>query len=325
MPNTPISQSSHHPTSFLPNARREGSLLRTFHRTLAQRLWTHFTADATEDREFFERTSTIWLHPRAVWAARSMVNSPALFDLVREQAYQDLLRSTTALPPTEYITAENEDAWTRTACGYLQDYENELKRPYIRTMSTMAIGDARTKVDAGLAVLQRVWPEAAAEFRQIARTLVIVDGGGFQYGSFQNMLGSIFVASPMLSSPQSVFEMLLHETGHQSLDLHEAFTQYLMNPDEMSSHPLRTDPRPLSGTMHATHVLGRMAVGFSLWCAEADAPADVHERRAAIVEKLSAALRILTEQARWTPHGERYFAALLAGTDEVLAATNIPA
>lgn len=112
--------------------------------------------------------------------------------------------------------------------------------------------------------------------------------------------------------------MILHEGGHQSLFLHSAFGDLLENPRELASHPLRSDPRPVGGTMHAAHVLGRMAIGFSRWCATGTAPAAAHTRRDEIVKNLGVTFAVLNEKARWTPAGAAYYEELRVATAEVL-------
>ncbi len=165
-----------------------------------------------------------------------------------------------------------------------------------------------------LGVLRRIWPEACGEFHEIVRTLVFVQGGGFIYGSFQNMLGSIFIGVNSVSSLASTVEMLLHEGGHQSLFLHSAFGKLVTNPTEPASHPLRADPRPVGGTVHAAHVLARMAIGFSRWCDAGGAPTEIHRRRDEVVGNLRTTIAVLDEKAEWTEQGHRYYSRLLDST-----------
>ncbi len=124
---------------FTPDARLEARILRIYHRELASRLWQQFTEPQSSEREYFERSPTVWLHPRAVWAARSIGSSPEFFESVRKLAYQDLLRSATPLPELEYIAGDYDDPWCATARSYLEEYDSRLGRMYSLEMATVPV------------------------------------------------------------------------------------------------------------------------------------------------------------------------------------------
>lgn len=300
-----------HLLSSQPNAPLEAHLLRKYHATLAERLWLELTVEGSHEREFFERTPTVWLHPRACWAARLLRLAPELFERIRGQAWQDLHRSRTPLPELEVLTGDYDDPWCATARGYLEDYDRMLGKDYSIEMSELSEWSIRDRLaDAG-SLIAAFWPEAHAEQELILRTVVAVQGGGYMYGSFQNMLGSVFVAQDSLATDESVVEMLLHEVGHQSLFVHTAFHELVVNGDSMVAHPLRCDPRPIAGTVHAAHVLGRLATGFTKWCNSMVVPDSVCVRRDELANALDVTLNTLQSHARWTREGEVYFEDLL--------------
>ena len=116
------------------------------------------------------------------------------------------------------------------------------------------------------------------------------------------------------------FSRRLGEAGFLGLTLpkryggHERgpFARFVVNGADMAGHPLRADPRPVSGVVHSAHALARMATGLTRWANEPDAPDEVLHRRDVAVRDLSEALDTLAGKAEWTAAGEKYFAALRA-------------
>lgn len=307
-------------TSALPNARLESELLRIYHRALAERLWRRLTTAESHERDFFERTPTIWLHPRACWAARLVDHAPELFARVSPLVWDDLHRSRSVAPDVEVLTSPYDDPWCSTARGCLQDYDRMLGKDYEITMSDLTESQVRGRIEEASALIQQFWPEAYAEQQLILRTVVAVQGGGYMYGSFQNMLGSVFVAQNSLLTVDSTIEMLLHEVGHQSLFIHAAYRAFVRNGGHLVTHPLRSDPRPIAGTVHAAYVLTRLVVGFSKWCQTIGASPAVEARRHQLVEHLTTTLHTLRTHAVWTRDGERLFAQLHAASAPYLSA-----
>lgn len=295
-----------------PDALVEARLLRKYHSTLAERLWLHLTEPESNEREFFERTPTLWLHPRGCWAAQILATAPDLFSKVRAQVWRDLHASRTSPPGLEVLTGNYEDPWCSTARGYLEDYDRFLGKTSTIQMADLSERLIQDRVSEASRLIADFWPEAYAEQQLMLRTIVAVRGGGYMYGSFQNMVGSIFAAQNSLQTVESVVEMLLHEIGHQSLFVHCAFHELVTNGGTLVSHPLRADPRPIGGTVHAAHVIGRLAAGFTRWCETGSAPSEAHVRRNELAGHLDVTLNTLEKHARWTDSGAAYFHNLLS-------------
>jgi hypothetical protein len=117
-----------------------------------------------------------------------------------------------------------------------------------------------------------------------------------------------------LTVPGSV-EALLHETGHHRMFLLEIQRDFVTNPDLMVRHPLRPDPRPIKGTLHAAYVLARMSLGMTAlqtWALEHEPSmvGEAKERAQLNRDRLVATCRTLSDNAEWTEAGRQLFSKL---------------
>ncbi|MBA2951921.1 aKG-HExxH-type peptide beta-hydroxylase [Streptomyces himalayensis] len=120
----------------------------------------------------------------------------------------------------------------------------------------------RPALERARAALELAWPEAWEEHHALIRYLVYADAPQLRSATTGSTFGAVYVGVDEAADPLRMFQVLLHETGHHALDLRDKFTGFLANPDAMASHPLRNDPRPLRGVLHAAFALWRMAEGL---------------------------------------------------------------
>lgn len=293
-----------------------GRLARTFHRTLAGRLADrlHGTAETALDVNR--------LTPRSVWLATAVAPDR---DLTAEEAgwvERDLAVAGPALrpPPLDLPDDRTADAWHRDTVAGVQAKMRDVNDESTLRLSRRPRADMQARMADALGVLASVWPEAAVEFDLLTRSVVLLENTELSASQDQTF-GVIFASVDYLRTTPGTVEVLLHETGHHSLFLRQAFAAYVTNPDDVVSHPLRPDPRPISGTVHAGHVLYRMAEGMRRW-SEQPGPTDpeVLQRRDNAVTKLLATMDVLDVRARWTPAGATWFADLQASADRLRAA-----
>lgn len=246
-----------------------------------------------------------WLHPRVVWQARyglehgsvSISEPLPAADGSPHQSY----------PAQEHVAAGAGDAWIAWAVSNLQTYAGSVDGGIRLRLASMPIEQLRAPVDDATAILWRVWPGALLENQILIRAFVYIEGGDFRSATFEDILGAAMVGTGSVSSVAAAFEMMLHEGGHHSLFLRNKFAEFVSNGTELAAHPLRPDPRPIKGVLHAAHVLARMATGLSYWCRDSGAPAEAVERRDDAISKLRATLAVLQDRAAWTLPGAAYF------------------
>jgi HEXXH motif-containing protein len=164
--------------------------------------------------------------------------------------------------------------------------------------------------------LRDSWSEAWAEHNGLVHQIVVVRGP-VRSATLQSTYGVVYAEAAEAADPVRCFELLLHENAHHALSLREQFTTFIENPDELGSHALRPDPRPLRGVLHAAFVMWRLTRGYERYLAAypAGGPLDggaVGERLAFARASLAGALEVL-EAAVWTPDGQALRAALATG------------
>lgn len=115
----------------------------------------------------------------------------------------------------------------------------------------------------------------------------------------------------------ALVESLTHETAHALLfgfTLGENLT--LNDPAERYASPLRRDPRPMEGIVHATFVLARMIHALDLLaqsdCLGSPERALVNERRACHLRGYRAGLETVMAHATFTTEGDRISSACAA-------------
>lgn len=179
-----------------------------------------------------------------------------------------------------------------------------------------------------LSLLDAAAPELSREIRALIREIIFVasapaPGGTVFHGASTFYLwGALLLNAARHRDPVSMAEGLAHEAAH-SLLLGYSFGAPLVDndPSERFSSPLREDPRPMDGIVHATYVLARMHYCLErllgsgmLPAAERDRMEETKRRRRA---NYLSGLDVVAAHARLTPVGR----ALLEGANNYMAAT----
>jgi hypothetical protein len=258
-------------------------------RTVAQRLWASDDGLAGDSRR-----DVVWLHPRDVWTKAA----PPPAARIGQH------------PALEHLPGPQLESWCAESVATLERDVKRVDPSQSLTLSERLTARSRAKVEQALAVLRRLWPEAAYESHLLVRAIVYVDSELFRSATLNAAFGAIYAGRSSLTSVPAAFEMLLHETGHHALYLRTFFDRLVTNGTHLASHPLRPDPRPISGVLHSAHVLARMATGLTRWAQESGAPQETGERADQAVERLAQSLDVLEHEARWTERGEVFFANL---------------
>lgn len=170
-------------------------------------------------------------------------------------------------------------------------------------------------------------PELSLEIRALVRDVIFVaseSGTGrlvFHGASTFYLWGSLFLNARMHPDRVSMAEGLAHEAAH-SLLLGYSFGAPLVDNDvsDRFASPLREDPRPMDGIVHATYVLARMHYCIErLLASQALNAAERDCLEAAKLRRRSDYLQgldIVSTHARFTPIGR----ALFEGAQSYMAA-----
>jgi HEXXH motif-containing protein len=173
---------------------------------------------------------------------------------------------------------------------------------------------AMRRVEEALALLG---PGFAGEIGAVAHEVVAVSvpAGSelvFHGGSSFFLWGGIMLNLAAHPTRVKLAEGLAHESGHAVLFGMTMGAPLVLNPpDERHPSPLRHDPRPMDGIVHATWVLARMHLAMETLLAQGGlAAAEREEARAALARirrDFADGLAVTDAHARFTPDGARAF------------------
>ena len=193
-----------------------------------------------------------------------------------------------------------------------------------------AFDQARARVEDAAALAARALPALAAEIAAVApETLLVVPSPSAEYifhGAANFYLwGAILLNPEAHRSRVKLVEGLAHESGHAVLLGATLGAPMVENPDsERFPSPLRHDPRPMDGIIHAACVLARMAWAMDgLAASGLLSAAEQEEARAArarIGRDFADAARVVRDHARCTPAGAVAFDGAQAYMAEVAVA-----
>ena len=127
------------------------------------------------------------------------------------------------------------------------------------------VSDCLRRIEAGLKLLDAGFPAMAAEIRGLLREIVLAAGPEdpkamtFDGASCYMLWGAILLNTRGQDNVLDTAQALAHESGHNLLFGFCTDGPLIENPDEeLFASPLRTDPRPMDGVVHATYVVARM-------------------------------------------------------------------
>lgn len=171
-------------------------------------------------------------------------------------------------PPIRHICAESPEssAWARRAVATLAQVGGPEDRCGASQLTRNGPELRRRvrRVQQAISALRRIWPEVAVELRLLIRVIAYLDDWNFSSCSSLTSFGCIYVGPPATESKAAAFEAVVHEVSHHALYLRQTQVPFLENPEALSSHPLRPDPRPLDGVLHAAFVLARIERAWEL-------------------------------------------------------------
>lgn len=190
-----------------------------------------------------------------------------------------------------------------------------------------AVARMRALIARAFALIDAGNPELAAEIRTIVQEIVLATGPGgtdaVQFDGVSAFLlwGGVVLNATSYATPIETVQALAHESGHNLLfGLCADGPLQTNDDDERYASPLRVDPRPMDGIVHAVYVTARMhqAVQRLLDAGVLD-PSDVAEAESAArcnAEQFASGMTTIDRHAQLTPLGKtvmegarRYMAA----------------
>jgi len=198
-----------------------------------------------------------------------------------------------------------------------------------RAVEPAALAAALPRLAGALAALG---PDFADEIAAVAGELVLVvaDPGAalhFQGATSPHLWGSMMLNLDDCGTVAALGEALAHESGHAVLFGLTGCEPMVLNPaSERYASPLRAEPRPMDGVVHATWVLARMHLAARRMrdsgLLDAAGTAEATATIARTAEQFADGLAVVEAAARFTPAGAaafapaaEYMASVTAGGD----------
>ncbi|WP_338757656.1 HEXXH motif-containing putative peptide modification protein [Nocardia vulneris] len=252
--------------------------------------------------------------PEAYWVALAVMpkGKPAESEVAAVRNGLRRARRRTSRGP-EIVAVDNASMEDRHALGVISANVYGGESEAAATLARDA-GTYRENIAIALRRLQLCWPEAAVEVAVLIDRILLLENTELS-ASHDQLFGIVFVGTEWVSNAVRAMQVLLHECGHHSMFLRTAHVTYLANPEEMTTHPLRPDPRPMFGTLHAAFVLWRMRQGLVRWVEYSGAQRDSEEYQLMCSngENLAACLEVLDAKAEWTEEGRSLYSNLRTG------------
>jgi hypothetical protein len=218
------------------------------------------------------------------------------------------------------VTLTDEDLGLGMADRFVRHLDDDPTSPLrVAAVSSEELARASDCLAETWLLIESAVPELGREIRALVRDVVFVasepvaGGPAFHGASTFYLWGALFLNARMHPDRVSMAEGLTHEAAH-SLLLGYTLGAPLVENDasELFVSPLREDPRPMDGIVHATYVLARMHYCIerllrarALNAAERDRLEAMKLRRKA---DYLQGLEIVASNARFTPVGRSIFA-----------------
>ncbi len=129
----------------------------------------------------------------------------------------------------------------------------------------LLLANTKTRIESAFALLDEGFPEMAAEIRELLSDIVIAAGPldpnaiTFDGASSYMLWGATLLNARGQKGALDTAQALAHESGHNLLFGYCVSGPLVENADEeLFPSPLRKDPRPMDGIVHATYVVARM-------------------------------------------------------------------
>lgn len=196
--------------------------------------------------------------------------------------------------------------------------DNDAARP-LDLVPAPAMEVARVAAVAAVAraLLLACCPALADEVDTLGHEIVLATGRGprgFGGAATVFLWGAVVLNPERVPDPITLVEGLAHECAHALLfGLTTGADLTTNGAAERYSSPLRPDPRPIEGIVHATYVLARMVYALDqlrgvagLGAAER---ASIEAKLARNLADYAAGLATVEAHARFTPEGAEIFAA----------------
>ena len=186
----------------------------------------------------------------------------------------------------------------------------------LRPLMEDEFASASQRVRDAITLLDAAAPEISGEAQALVREIVMVDKAGdwpFGASSFQ-LWGALFLKLRPEANRVDIAESIAHECAHALLFGFGMGAPLVENePEELYPSPLRSDPRPMDGVVHATYVIARMYYTVSrlleLGLLTENEARAARAARARNARGFAEGIAVVESDAQWLPEGKAALAS----------------
>jgi HEXXH motif-containing protein len=241
---------------------RLGESLRYIAQQVESRL--DFSPQAIE--EFLGRLARAPVSPQAFGAYCDLVLALDADDLPGAQRYLAEIVASPNHPGGPEVMAFRDPGHDRASDRYARLIDADPSMPFrIYAPPPGVAAAAREHVAGAFEILERGYAPLAEEIRALLREIVLAVGPDdpqavdFDGASSYMLWGGIVLNARSYTTPTDMVQALVHESGHNLLFGLCSDDSLIENDDaERYASPLRRDPRPMDGIVHATYVSARV-------------------------------------------------------------------
>ena len=164
-----------------------------------------------------------------------------------------------------FVTLDDRVLGPGQSRRYLWVLDDDPASPLsVTRLSAAELAASEGVARATLALLDEAVPELAGEVRALVREILLVRSApgspsDFHGASAYLFWGGLLINGPYHRTRPGLAQALAHESGHSLLfGLNLGAPLVENDPGERHASPLRDDPRPMEGIVHATYVVARM-------------------------------------------------------------------
>ncbi|MEM8621276.1 MAG: HEXXH motif-containing putative peptide modification protein [Actinomycetota bacterium] len=143
-------------------------------------------------------------------------------------------------------------------------YPNAVQRAEARPLPSVREAECKSIISSVLSCLAEAAPSIHGDIVALLSDVIVFEGEGFTGASAPSFFGAVLVREPPSNGDEAwvwFAEHLTHEASHQRMLLACAMDP-LVATETLVTSPIRKDPRPLSGVVHALWVETRLAQAF---------------------------------------------------------------
>jgi HEXXH motif-containing protein len=176
-------------------------------------------------------------------------------------------------------------------------------------LNNSAISQIWSLILEALDLIKICWRDAGTECSLLIREVVLISGPWLRSATLNSTFGVIYLCPRNDWTVANYVDLIIHETGHHSLEVKSSMLEFLRNPSEFGASPLRDGHRPMYAVLHAAFVLARVVSALRRIIDKGPASLNDNLRELEIMyrEKLRDACAALENCAKWTIPGEALF------------------